>query len=332
MSSPWRITRGDQQFTVKDVAQLKLMAVSGKIESSDLVQTPGGTEWLYATEVSELSGLLKAKVTSVDDDDLTMSKGNAGFWRLVTGLLTVAVLFTSFFGLYLMYTHRADPESTKLFGGVEGELKPREALATETAALLGQPDSSAQDLGVVPKDSRVQLIDRQGDFFKITTAAGETGWVGTTQVAPGYLFDQEAHSRWDPYFYPTTYLMVRPLSWTNRDEEDKPQTLTDMLYALENPTAFGVSNIVVEMVFLDGNEKQVDVIRFPVSEFLSPGEEHEMPPLELDLNSKEAMDDWVVRPRIIQARTVLPEKIAEAEAAWNAEQEAKRAAEAEAAQ
>ena len=61
MSTPWRITRGDQMFTAKDVAELKLMAVEGKIESGDLVQPPGRTDWLYASEVSELKGLIKFK-------------------------------------------------------------------------------------------------------------------------------------------------------------------------------------------------------------------------------------------------------------------------------
>jgi hypothetical protein len=180
----------------------------------------------------------------------------------------------------------------------------------------------------VKANSRVELKDRQGDFFEVTTAAGETGWVGTKQVAPGYLFDSTSHEHWEPYFYPEDYVIIQPLSWTNRDEDDKPETLTDMLFAINNPTDFGISNLVVEITFVDADsEKILDTVRFEVDEFLSPGEGHELPPLEFDVPS---LDSTLARPVLIQARTHLPGLVAEAEAEWNAEVEAKRAAEAEA--
>ena len=60
MSTPWRITRGNDQFQAKDVAELKLLAIGGKIKAGDLIQPPGRSDWLYATEVPELDGLIKA--------------------------------------------------------------------------------------------------------------------------------------------------------------------------------------------------------------------------------------------------------------------------------
>ena len=60
MSAGWRITRGEQQFAAKDVAELKLLGVGGKIQPGDLIQEPGGTAWRYAIEVPELKGLNKA--------------------------------------------------------------------------------------------------------------------------------------------------------------------------------------------------------------------------------------------------------------------------------
>lgn len=326
MSSPWRITRGDQQFTVKDVAELKLMAAGGKIEASDLIQSPDSTEWLYATEVSELSGLIKVKAAVDDDDDWGQKRGSSSALRLVAGLLTFALIGTAFFGLYVMWKNRPDPESTKLFGGTEGELKPLQALATENAALLNQPDGSASQVGVVPANSRVDLLDRQGGFFQVKSEKGETGWVGTKQVAPGYLFDAVSHQMWEPYFYPTEYLLVRPLSWTNRDDEEMPETLTDMLFAIDNNTNFGASSIVVQITFVDADtEKVLDTVRFPIDEFISPNESYELPPLEFDVPS---LDSTLARPELIQARMHKPEEIEAAEASWNAQIEAKRAAEA----
>ena len=93
MSSPWRITRGDQQFTVKDVAELKLMAAGSKIESNDLIQSPGGTEWLYATEVTELIGLIKTKPVEEDDDDIGFGRrkrGSSPFVHKLAAVLTIA--------------------------------------------------------------------------------------------------------------------------------------------------------------------------------------------------------------------------------------------------
>jgi len=327
MSSPWRITRGDQQFTVKDVAELKLMAAGGKIESSDLIQLPGGTEWLYATEVGELQGLIKIKPPEEDDIEFGRKRGASPFVRKLAAVLTVALLGAAFFGLYYIYAHRPNPEDTKLFGGTEGALKPLEALATENAALLDQPDGSSKQVGIVKANSRVELKDRQGGFFKVTTAEGESGWLGTKQVAPGYLFDSTAHERWEPFFYPEEYIIIQPLSWTNRDDEELAETLTDMLFAINNPTDFGISNMIVEITFVDADtEKTLDTVRFEVDEFLSPGEGHELPPLEFDVPS---LETTLARPVLIQATTHLPGLVAEAEAKWNAEVEAKRAAEAE---
>jgi hypothetical protein len=331
MSSPWRITRGDQQFTVKDVAELKLMAAGSKIESSDLIQRPGGTEWLYATEVTELDGLIKLKPLE-DEDDLEFGRkrGASPFVRKLARALTFVLLILAFAGLYYIYDNRPNPEDTKLFGSGTSTLEPLEALAVENAALLGQPDGSANQVGVVKANSRVELQDRQGDFFKVQTKSGETGWLGTGQVAPGYLFDSTAHERWEPFFYPADYIIIQPLSWTNRDEDDKPETLTDMLFAINNPTDFGISNMIVEITFVNADtEKTLDTIRFEVDEFLSPGEGHELPPLEFDIPS---LESTLARPVLIQATTHLPGLVVKAEEQWNAQVEAKRAAEAEAAE
>lgn len=329
MSSPWRITRGDQQFTVKDVAELKLMAAGSKIESNDLIQSPGGTEWLYATEVTELIGLIKTKPVEEDDDDIGFGRrkrGSSPFVHKLAAVLTIAMLGAAFFGLYFIYTHRPDPEATKLFGDGSGTLQPLDALATENAALLEQPDGGASQVGVVEANSRVELTGRQGDFFSVTTASGKSGWVGTKQVAPGYLFDSTAHERWEPFFYPEEYIVIQPLSWTNRDEDDKPETLTDMLFAINNPTDFGISAMVVEITFVDADsEKTLDTVRFEVDEFLSPGEGHELPPLEFDVPS---LESTVARPVLLQANTHLPGDVGKAEEKWNAEVEVKKAAEA----
>ena len=182
MSSPWRITRGDQQFTVKDVAELKLMAADSKIESNDLIQRPDGTEWLYATEVTELSGLIKIKPVEEDDDDDfgfgRPKRGSSPFVRKLAAGLTIAMLGAAFFGLYYIYAHRPDPESTKLFGGGTDDLKPLDALATENAALLDQPDSGASQVG----ELSVAAPDIRSFTVTTTLGAGYTFAIDTVDV------------------------------------------------------------------------------------------------------------------------------------------------------
>lgn len=331
MSKPWRITRGDQQFTVADVAELKLKAAGGKIEASDLIQRPDGTEWLYASEVSELTGLLKSKPVDDDDDlDFGRKRGASPAVHKIARLITIVMLGAAFYGLYFIYDNRPDPESTKLFGEGTNTLEATQALVTEDAALLGQPDGGAAQIGAIPHNDRVELLDRQGGFFQVETADGTVGWLGTKQVAPGYLFDSTSHERWEPFFYPEEYLIVQPLSWTNRDDDEKPETLTDMLFALNNPTDFGVSGVIVDITFLNADTEAVlGTVRLAIDEFLSPGEGHELAPLEFDVPS---LETTIARPVIVQATTHLPGNVAKAEEEWNAQVEARKAAEAEAAE
>src|SRR5215203_5436441 len=54
----WLVTQGDQQFSAQDLAELKELAKSGKVGPGDMVQPPGATDWLYASELPELMGIL----------------------------------------------------------------------------------------------------------------------------------------------------------------------------------------------------------------------------------------------------------------------------------
>ena len=47
----WLVTQGDQQFSAQDLAELKEIAKSGKVGPGDMVQPPGATDWLYASEL-----------------------------------------------------------------------------------------------------------------------------------------------------------------------------------------------------------------------------------------------------------------------------------------
>lgn len=305
MSSPWRITRGDQQFTVKDVAELKLMGVGGKIRPSDLIQRPGGTDWLYATEVPELQGLLKVPKKMDEDEEWGRRRAiiPPKLLKLVSGLLFLGIIIVGFFGLWTMYRGAPDADQYKLFGDHEGAMSPLAALATESANLLREPDSRSAKIGVVNKDDRVDLIRKLGDFYEVETPKGEVGWVGSGQVIPGYMFDQILADQYDPLFNPDVYLMLANYAWTPVGEEETPETLTEMQFQLDNPTQYGMAGVMLHITFYDGSDRVMGVKDFEVPRLVPPHENLHVEGIQVDLAWDEETRAEV---DIVGARALLP--------------------------
>lgn len=301
MSTPWRITRGNDQFQAKDVAELKLLAIGGKIKAGDLIQPPGRSDWLYATEVPELDGLIKAPAMD-DDDDWSRKRSPNNAVRILAILIGIGIVASGFYGLYWVYENRPDATQTTLFGEHENALNPLEALATEHAALLKSPDSGSQSIGDVKKDDRVMLVRKLGDFYEVTTGDGTTGWLGTGQVIPGYKFDQELSNKYDPLFNPDNYLQLMNYSWTPSGEEDEPETLTNMLFELSNPTDYGMQGVMLRVTFKDGSDNNIDVKNIEVPRLLPPNGDLFVDGIEIDI---EWDDETRAEVEIFGARALL---------------------------
>ena len=334
MSAGWRITRGEQQFAAKDVAELKLLGVGGKIEPGDLIQEPGGTSWRYALEVPELQGLLKA--VKIHEDDIPTGRAGAGRGlRILLLLWGLVVVLGGFGGLVWMgmnppellvadkavslsrtalssHPDMDEPDGAavekyeilKVVGVTHGSFEvtnsegasgwistdavvpvvmgPLEGMATQYSNLLAQPDSSAAVLGEVKINEVVKLLQKKGGFYEVKTASG-TGWMGTSQVLPGYMFSQVLKERYDPKFNPNAYVQLANYSWTPSGEPDQPDTMTNMLFHLVNPTPYGMSGIVLRITFFDGDDKEIGTKDFEVPRLLPPKEsEFDMGGLHLD--------------------------------------------------
>ena len=63
----WLVNRGDSQFTVDGLADLKRLAQKGNLDAGDLIQPDGASDWLYAIEIPDLKGLVKGE--EEDDDE-----------------------------------------------------------------------------------------------------------------------------------------------------------------------------------------------------------------------------------------------------------------------
>ncbi len=301
MSTPWRITRGDQMFTAKDVAELKLMAVGDKIEAGDLVQPPGRTDWLYASEVPELKGLIKFK--PVDEDQFIQKKPNLWLKRMVAlvGAVSVALGFAA---LYQGFMNRPDISKTALFGDHEGALGPLEGLATQHANMLAEPDSGAAKVGEMQKDSRVTLVSKMGDFYEID-AAGTKGFVGTRQVVPAYLFSQDLMDKYDPLFNPDQYLQLLNYSWVPSGEPDDPETLTHLMFEIQNPTDYGMLGVTLKVTFEDGQGQELGVKNIEIPRLLPPGDELFLSNIEVDIEWDE---ETAAEVKIFGARALLADE------------------------
>jgi hypothetical protein len=325
MSTPWRITRGDLQFTVKDVAELKIMAVGGKIHPGDLVQPPGSGEWLYATEVQELTGLIKDRLHEVAADVDKRARRNRSLRRVAFVFALLVFGGTGVAAWQMRQTiEKRNQAPLPLIGDAEGQLGPLEGLTTEYATLLSQPDGRSSQVGEVKKDQVVQLIRKMGDFFEVQTADGKTGWLGTTQVVQGYLFSRDLHAQYDPLFNPHKYLELGNYAWTPRMEPGKPETLTDMMFTLVNPTDYGMADVVLKLTFFDGSNQQIDTRDFAVPRLVSPRGDLFLEGIEIDMSWDE---NTRAEAKIVAARALLPAEYTR----LKKEEDARLAAEAESA-
>ena len=174
----------------------------------------------------------------------------------------------------------------------------------------------------MPKDSRVQLIRKMGDFYEVKLEDGSTGWLGTGQVVAGYKFNAEAMRTYDPLFNPDAYLQLTNYSWVPRGDPKEPETLTDMLFEVNNPTDYGMQGVTLRVTFRDGNDQVITTKDIEVPRLVPPHETLFLDGIEVDLQWDE---DSTAKVVIFGARALLPAEYSK----LKAEEEARLADEAE---
>jgi len=154
----WLVTQGDQQFSAQDLAELKELAKSGKVGPGDMVQPPGATDWLYASELPELKGLLRRSAASYDE---TQPESGGGATLAIMGILAVLIVVAAAF-FYHSATTIPGKDDLHLLGKDQGGLDLTEMLVTASPAQMRQsPDASGQTAATVAKDSKVHLIGKR---------------------------------------------------------------------------------------------------------------------------------------------------------------------------
>ena len=149
----WLVTQNNSQFAVEDLAELKQLATSGKVTAGDMVQPPGATEWLYASEIPELAGILDA---GADDDVFETRKSGMG--SVLLGVVLVVVIIAGGAGMWVF--------GQQLPTGYESmmdQMKYSEMLVTEPdAPLRSAPEASASTVVALAKDAKLELLAKRG--------------------------------------------------------------------------------------------------------------------------------------------------------------------------
>jgi hypothetical protein len=264
--SQWLVTQGDNQFPVEGLSELKQLASDGRLGSGDMVQPPGATDWLYAAEIPELKGMLQDGAGgSIDEFDSGLKKGMS---TAVMGILAMVFLGVAVVGggtMYFFYQQLPSGNET-LFG--DGGLAFTEMLTTVDAPLRSEPENSSSAIESLPKDTKLLLLAKRGDFYKARrSTGGAEGWVTLQEVVPLYkLGDIKVRDKYDPLYNPDQYVSVKNASWQMIDEEGND--VTTFTFLMHNDSRYPMTGLVLEAVIKDSKGNEVGKTEFAIEGML----------------------------------------------------------------
>jgi len=249
--SRWLVAQGDRQFAARDLEELRELAQSGSLSSSDMVQPPGATDWLYAGEIPELRTLF-AESSSDYDDDISYKKSS--IFSGTTGMLLLAVVALGAGGFFWQkYNDAAQTTGLRILG--EGGILLTEMLVIgDDVPIYDKPDGAT--LKTLGKSDKVTLVAKRGEWYKVSTLEGMEGYMSVETVLPGYqLADEETRADYDPIYNPDQYVTVRNTGWIRLDPDNPENTTLGMLVA--NTSKFDMTGMVVIATLKDKNEREL---------------------------------------------------------------------------
>jgi hypothetical protein len=258
--SRWLVTQKDHQFGVESLGELKAMAEAGRLAAGDMVQPPGATQWLYASEIPEL----KARFP---DDDGPVGRGRTLAMVGVAGVLLVGLAA----GLSLAgYMYTQLPDGTETILG-EGGLRYSEMLVTaEGATLKADPVATGSMVAALKKDEVLELLAKRGDHYRARTKHGQEGWVLVSQVLPMYqLGGREAREDYDPLYNPDRYVAVGNAAWSLTEKSDR---WTVFQFGMTNASKYPITDLKLLATVKDAKGNELERVEFPVSGIIPPSD------------------------------------------------------------
>jgi hypothetical protein len=238
----WLVTDGDRQFAARDLGELKELARQGQISAGAMIQPPGASDWLYATEVPELRGLVRSRpATSTDHEDFAAPRDN--FLRNAVLVVLALVAVTGAWFFYHWATRVPKVEDLALLGGAKG-LELSEMLVTaDPATLRAEPSEDARTVSTIAKDQRIRLLAKRGPWYRVQ-ADGKEGWVAVADVIPAYYFaNAEERENYDPIYNPDRYLSVTTPRWVKLPPDAPGAANTTVFqFGLKNESKFDMTD------------------------------------------------------------------------------------------
>ncbi len=249
--SRWLVAQGDRQFAARDLEELRELAEAGTLRSSDMVQPPGATDWLYAGEIPELKTLFTEAAADYDDD-LSYKKSFLGSGAVKMALLAVVAVAAG--GFFWQKYHEAAEATDRSLLGEGGILLTEMLVIGDNVPVFDKPDGAT--LKTLGKSDKVNLIAKRGEWYKVATMEGMEGYMSVETVLPGYqLANEEVQADYDPIYNPDQYVEVRNTGWIRLDPDNPENTTLGMLVA--NTSKFDMTGMVVVATLKDKNEREL---------------------------------------------------------------------------
>lgn len=249
----WLVTQGDHQFSAADLNELKQLAQSGSVGAGDMVQPPGTSDWLYASELPELAEHFSDS-DAVDDDDWDMpkSRNRAPIMAVLVGLVA--------FGVYGMWDYGQklpSHEDLEIIGGTTG-MALTEMIASSNTGIRSEPNDSAATVGQIEKDQTIQLLGKRGDWYNVRNPSGAQGFVKSDTVVPAYYFaDADTRQSYDPIYNPDRYVFVKNSSWMQLPDQ-REENVTIFQFLLQNKSKFEMTDIKLLATIKDKNDRVIE--------------------------------------------------------------------------
>ncbi|MFK7929121.1 MAG: hypothetical protein AB8H79_13090 [Myxococcota bacterium] len=250
----WLVNRGDGQFSVGGLSELKALASKGNLHAGDLIQPEGASDWLYAIEIPDLKGMVK---TDSDDDDIEFGRKSGALNGLLYGVFGL-MLLAGVGGMAYFYTQLPTGEEALL--GEGGAISYTELLTTAPVTLFTEPDGNSGSVASLPKDAILSLMAKRGDFYKVSTKDNKTGWIAVKDTFAAYQTDKKMMKKLDPLYNPDQYAKVSNASWLMT--EGDPQAVFSI--ALQNTSDYDMQDVRLEASIKDSKGAQVKQVEFPI--------------------------------------------------------------------
>lgn len=246
----WLVTKGDQQFSVRDLQELKRIVREGNVGPGDMVQPPHASDWLYLIELPELKALFPKEAFEVDDDIDFRPRSSIGQGPIIAVLLVLVAV--AGYGMYYYAVRVPSNEELQL------DLGLTEMLVTADPAVLTDKPGGGSTVTQLDKDSRVQLLAKRNDFYSIQAESGQKGWVSVSDVIAGYQFeDSRTREDYDPIYNPDRYVFVQNSSWMQLANQRETNTSL-FQFMLKNKSKFEMTNIVLLATIKDDNDRVLE--------------------------------------------------------------------------